>query len=58
MRKQIIYCKVKHKGTIYDACMCLGDKEINIHPKGKRTKITDFEIIKDSVVSLGYSNDY
>ncbi len=58
MKKQIIYCKVKHKGSIYDVCMCLGDKEINIHPKGKRTKITDFEIIKDSVVSLGYSNDY
>ena len=50
MKRQIIYCKVKHKGSIYDACMCVGDKEISIHPKGKRTKITEFEIIKDSVV--------
>lgn len=58
MKRQIIYCKVKHKGLIYDACMCVGDKEISIHLKGKRTRITNFEIIKDSVVSLGYSNDY
>lgn len=56
MKRQIIYCKVKYKGLIYDACMCVGDKVINIHPKGKKMKITDFEIIKDSVVSLGYSN--
>lgn len=38
--------------------MCVGDKEINIHPKGKRTKITDFEIIKDSIIDMGLSNDY
>gem|GEM_PF-3748100 len=39
-------------------CMCLGDKEINIHPKGKRTLIKDFEIIKDSIIDMGLSNDY
>ena len=58
MKRQIVFGKIKHKGVIYESCFCLGDKEINIHPKGKRTKITDFEIIKDSVVSLGFSNDY
>lgn len=58
MRRKIIYCKVKHKGSIYDACMCLGDKEVYIHPKGKRKKITDFEIIKESIIDMGLSNDY
>ena len=58
MRKQIIFCKVKHKGSIYDVYMCLGDKEVYIHPKGKRTKITDFEIIKESIIDMGLTNDY
>lgn len=58
MKKQIIYCKVKHKGSIYDVCFCHGDKIVHIHVNRKRIPIKDFKIITESLVYLGETNDY
>lgn len=49
MTKEVYSAKVKHKGLIYDCVMSIGDKEVYIHPKGKRTLITDFEVIEGSL---------
>lgn len=47
--KEVYTAKIKHKGLIYECVLSIGDKEVYIHPKGKRTLIKDFEIIKGSL---------
>ena len=48
----IYYGKIKHKGEYYDCVFKLSAKEIKITTKKGNLKVTDFEIMKDTLVRI------